>query len=372
VKRAWERLRRAMRSEGRVVLKLSVYAVGCLLVLGWLVSIVGNTAFFADRSGYEAELDDATGLRVNDAVKIAGVEVGAVTGIEIEQGHAVVSFEIDDGTVLPSTTRSGVRWRSVLGQKYLYLYPGEGGEPLEPGDRIPLEQSVPSADVGDFLNALGPVLQAIDPDDANAFVQAVSEGVSGNEAQIRSLIDDSSSLATVLGGLDGEVGSVITNLDDVAGALAERDDAVDELLVNLSSLSGDLAVRNDSLNSLITDFGDVQDRLERLLRENRGDLDGTIDDLRVIADSLAAHDADLEGALATLPEGVAPYHLISSTGQWFGVRATVACLANQTSCSFEDPAHAFSGASGPETLTGPEQGPSVADIVAFANAGAPA
>ena len=353
------------------MLKLAVYSLVCLVVLGWLVSIVGNTAFFAERSGYEAELDDATGLRVNDAVKIAGVEVGSVTGIDIEHGHAVVSFEVDDGTVLPSSTRSGVRWRSVLGQKYLYLYPGESGAPLEPGDRIPIEQSVPSADVGDFLNALGPVLQALDPDDANAFVQAVSEGVSGNEAQVRSLIDDSSSLATVLGGLDGQVGSIITNLDDVAGAVARRDDAVDELLVNLSSLSGDLAGRNQSLNALITDFADVQHRLERLLRENRGDLDGTIDDLRVIAEILAEHDTDLEGALATLPEGVAPYHLISSTGQWFGVRATVACLANQMTCTFEDPANAFSGGTGPPTIAGPEQGPSVSDIVAFANAGAP-
>src|SRR6185436_14322254 len=168
------------------------------------------------------------------------------------------------------------------------------------GDRIPIDQSVPSADVGDFLNAVGPVLQALDPEDANAFVQAVSEGISGNEAQVRSLIDDSATLAQVLGGLDGQVGSIITNMDQVATAVADRDDAVDELLVNLSSLSGDLAARNDSLNTLVTDFSDVQRRLARLLRENRGNLDGTIDDLRVIADTLAAHDGDIEAALSKL------------------------------------------------------------------------
>lgn len=370
MKRLWGRFRRLMRSEGRVMLKLGAYTVVCLIVLGWLISAVGNTAFFADRTSYQAELDDATGLRLNDAVKIAGVEVGSVTGIEIEQGRAIVSFEVDDDTEVPDNSQTGIRWRNILGQKYLYLYPGEDGQPLEAGGRLPIEQSVPSADVGDFLNAIGPVLQAIDPDDANAFVQAVSEGISGNEAQVRSLIDDSASLAQVLGGLDGEVGSIITNMDQVAGAVADRDDALDELLVNLSSLSGDLAGRNESLNNLIVDFADVQRRLERLLRVNRGDLDGTIDDLRVIADTLVEHDADLEAALATLPEGVGPYHLISSTGQWFGVRATVACLANQMECAFEDPSHAFSGG-GPETLVGPEQGPSVADIVSFANAGAP-
>jgi phospholipid/cholesterol/gamma-HCH transport system substrate-binding protein len=370
VKRLLQRFSRTVRGEGRVLLKLGLYTVACLVVLGWLISMVGNAAFFQDRTGYEAELDDATGLRVNDAVKIAGVEVGSVTGIEIDQGRAVVSFEVEEGTELLDSTQAGVRWRNVLGQKYLYLYPGETGEELAAGDRIPIEQSVPSADVGDFLNAVGPVLQALDPADANAFVQAVSEGISGNEAQIRSLIDDSATLAQVFGNLDGQVGSIITNLDQVTTAVAGRDDAVDELLVNLGSLSGDLAARNQSLNTLVTDFSEVQDRLARLLRENRGDLDGTIDDLRVIADTLAAHDGDLEAALSNLPEGVGPYHLISSTGQWFGVRATVACLAAQSTCTFEDPSHTF----GVATTGAPDAGggASVSDIVAFAGSGSPA
>jgi phospholipid/cholesterol/gamma-HCH transport system substrate-binding protein len=306
---------------------------------------------------------------VNDAVKIAGVEVGSVTGVDIEHGHAVVSFEVEEGTELLDSTQAGIRWRNVLGQKYLYLYPGEHGQPLEAGDTIPLDQSVPSADVGDFLNAMGPILQALDPEDANAFVEAVSEGLSGNEARVRRLIDNSADLSSTLGGLDTEVGSIITNMEQVTTAVAGRDDALDELLVNLSSLAGDLSARNDSLNTLVTDFADVQRRLERLLRENRGNLDGAIDDLTVIGQVLAAHDADLEAALNTLPEGVGPYHLISSTGQWFGVRATVACLANQMSCSFEDPAHAGFGS--PEDLVGDSGAPTVADIVGFANAGGP-
>jgi phospholipid/cholesterol/gamma-HCH transport system substrate-binding protein len=365
VKRLLQRFGRTLRGEGRVLLKLGLYTIFCLVVLGWLISMVGNAAFFQDRTGYSAVLDDATGLRVNDAVKIAGVEVGSVTGIDIEQGHAIVSFDVDDGTELRDSTQAGVRWRNVLGQKYLYLYPGDDGDPLEPGDRIPIEQSVPSADVGDFLNAVGPILQALDPEDANAFVQAVSEGISGHEAQVRSLIDDSATLAQVLGGLDGQVGSIITNMDQVTTAVAERDDAVDELLVNLGSLSGDLASRNESLNTLVTDFSSVQRRLAQLLRNNRGDLDGTIADLQVIADTLAAHDGDLEAALSSLPEGVGPYHLISSTGQWFGVRATVACLARQTTCSMEDPSQSFGVGT-----TGGSGEPSLSQIVDFASPGA--
>jgi ABC-type transporter Mla subunit MlaD len=164
------------------------------------------------------------------------------------------------------------------------------------------------------------------------------------------------------------VGRIIENMDEVTTAIASRDDALDELLVNLGSLSGDLAERNDSLNRLVVDFTDVQTRLARLLRDNRGNIDGAVDDLRVIADTLARHRDDLEAGLATLPEGVGSYHLISSFGQWFNVRATVVCLAGQTTCFTEDATHNFGT---PETISGPAVERSVTDIVRFANAGAP-
>ncbi|MCB1005373.1 MAG: MCE family protein [Acidimicrobiales bacterium] len=359
------RLRRAVSAEGPVLVKLGVYTLGCLLVLGWLVSEVGNVDWFADRTEYRAELHDVTGLVVNDEVKVAGVVVGKVTAIEIDRGRAVVTFEVDDDVALRSGTQVGVRWRNVLGQKYLYLYPSDEGDALEPGATLPLDRAVDAADVGELLNALGPVLQSIDPADANAFVQAVNEGLQGNEARVRSLLGDTATVADTLGGLDGEVGRIVTNLDRVVGALAERDVAVDATLRNLASLSGDLAARNDSLQSVVGDLAEVSEQVNRLLAENRGDLDVTIDDLEVIAATLAANRDALAETLDTLPAGVAPYHLISAYGQWFQVRATIACLANQATCAKEDP---FRGSSVPVAGTD-ARSPGLASIVGFANSG---
>lgn len=363
--RFFGRFKRALVAEGGVLAKLGVYTLCCLLVLGWLISQVGNVSWFADRTEYQAELHDATGLVVNDEVKIAGVEVGKVTAIDVDHGRAVVTFSIDSDVQLRDTTQVGVRWRNVLGQKYLYLYPSDGGAVLEPGGTLPIDQAVDSADVGDFLNAMGPVLQAIDPGDANAFVRALNEGLQGNEARVRGLLSDTATVSDTLGGLDTHVGSIVENLDDVVGALAERDQAVDATLRNLSSLSDDLAARNDSLQSVITDFAQVSEQLNQLLEDKRGDLDVTIDNLEGILGTLDANRGQLAETLDTLPAGVAPYHLISAYGQWFQIRVTVACLAGQTTCSKEDP---FTGTSTP--LEGSDAAnPGLAEIVGFANSG---
>lgn len=366
MKRLLSRLTKgASGKRGRTVLKLTVYTLACLATLAKLVSLIGNVDFFAEETSYEAEVDDVTGLLVNDEVKIAGVAVGKVTDIDVERGVAVVSFKVDDDVVLRDSSRVGVRWRNIFGQKYLYVYPGDEGQVLEAGDRLPLEQAVPSSDVGDFLNAVGPVLQAIDPHQANAFVQAVMEALQGNEADVRGLLDDAAVVSQTVGGLDQEVGRVIENLDDVLGALAERDEAIDSTIRNLSSLSDTLAANNDALTDLVVSFADVQTRLEELVTTNRGDLDTAIANLETIAGVLAEHRDDLEAGLSTLPTGLYPYHQISSYGQWFQVRLTVACLANQVTCTRED---TTSGAlPGPDTGDG--GGPTVADVVGFALSG---
>jgi phospholipid/cholesterol/gamma-HCH transport system substrate-binding protein len=352
-------MRRAAAAEAPLLVKLGLYGIGCLVVFLWLVSIVGNVDFFAERNDYEAVLDDATGLIENDEVRIAGVEAGRVTDIEVDRGQAIISFSLDDDVQITDTAQVGIRWRNVLGQKYLYVYPGEGGEPMAPGDRLPIEQAVASADVGELLNALGPVLTAIDPADANAFVQAVSEGVSGNESEVRALLSDAATVADTVGATDAEVGRIITNLDQLLGALAERDDALDSTLTDLSSLSTGLAERNDVLSDVVVQFSEVQTQLNTLLRENRGDLDGTITDLATIATVLREHRGDLDTALATLPAGLSPYHLQSAYGQWFNVRAVIVCLAQQATCFEESP---LGGAGTPGA-------PSITDVLGFAQNG---
>ena len=329
------RLLRSFKGHGRTFTKLGIYAAICLGVLMWLVSLIGNIGFFDRRTTYSAELADVTGLFVNDAVKIAGIEVGAVKGIEVERGKAIVTFEVDDDVELLTESEVGIRWRNVLGQKYLYLYPGTTGERLEGGDRLPLSQSVDSAEVGEFLNAIGPFLQAIDPADVNAFNHAILEALQGNDEKVRRLLDNAAEVSGTLGSVDTEVGRSIDNLDQVLGALAERDDALDSTVTNLSAISGTLAERNDVLNDAVVQFAAVQAQLRVLLEENRGDIDQTIVNLEAVSEVLRTHRVELEESLATLPHGLAGYHLISRYGQWFNVRAMVNCVAAQSVCDHQ-------------------------------------
>jgi len=359
-----DHLRRFLAGEGRTVIKLIVYMAVCLVVLVYLVTLIGNIQLFAHERSYKAELTDVTGLLPNDSVKIAGVAVGRVKSIKAHRGKAVVTFSVKKDVPMRSSTQVGIRWRNILGQKYFYVYPGSSGHLLTKKDVIPSNQSLPAADIGEFLNSVGPILKAIDPAQVNTFVEALTQALQGNEDKVRSLIGNTAAVADTLGSLDTKTGRIIDNFDQVLGAVAQRDSALSHTVDNLSTVSKTLADNNAALQGLVSNFAAVQGQLRQLLAEHRGDVDAAVNNLQTIAGVLGQHRADLEKSLATLSSGLAPYHLISSYGQWFQIRVVVACLAQETNCSSETlvtdvihPASAGKAAS---------SGPNVGNLIGFA------
>ena len=199
-----------------VAIKLGLFVLVCLVFTTYLAFTIGNVQFstFLGRHTYtvSATFDDVTGLLVNDNVKIAGVKVGKVTGVKVVKGRALVTAQVDVKYKLPVDTGASIRWRNLLGQHYVYLYPGTAATMLRDGGHIGTTKSV--VDLGALFNRLGPIVKALDPNQINTFIDSVAGALDGNESKLRGAIDD---LATV------------------TSSLAQRDDAIGRLLTNLNT-----------------------------------------------------------------------------------------------------------------------------------------
>jgi phospholipid/cholesterol/gamma-HCH transport system substrate-binding protein len=330
-------------SLARVALKVGLFAAICIVLLAILAKEVGNLSFFTHRVSYKADMPDVTGLFPTDDVKVAGVKVGQVSGVTTDHGHAVVTFTVDKSVPLRSSTQVGLRYRNVLGEKYLYVYPGSSGPVMSSGSTIPIDQAVSSADIDAFLNALGPFIRAINPQEGNLFVQAMVGALEGNQDQVAQLLGNTSTVSNTLGGLNQQIGSVIDNFNTVLTALAQRSGDLDALVNNLNALSQSLVARNNDLDTAVVEFSQLAEQFKNLLSNNRDNVDQLVNNLQGISDVLAQHHADLAKDLATLPEGLQGYSNIASYGQWFAVRVIYGCLANEggpgtpSDCSYEQP-----------------------------------
>ena len=318
-------------SKATLVKVLAFAAVSAVLTLALAVKI-GNlnslkigplTVFGPHQYALEAQFRDAAGVFKGDAVKLAGVDVGSVAGTKIENGLGVVEFKVDDSVRIPRDSVIAIRWRNVLGQRFLYIYPGQAdGRLYHDGDVVPVSRTEDAGDLGQLLNDLGPILRAINPDEANAFLDSMNTALANNTAGVQQLLDSGASLAGRLGSMDDQIKTLVGTSNTVMSTYARQNRSLGRILDDLNFVSVRLDSMKGDLDRFIVNFADVQDRLDHLLRQNRGNIDASLSELQALVALLARNSQNLETTLCTLPAGLTPYADTTSWGEWFNVRIT--------------------------------------------------
>lgn len=138
-------------------------AVGLFIALGLaaffvLALRVGNISALGGTDGYQvtAGFQNIGGLKVRAPVTLAGVRIGRVTGISIDQQtyEAVIEMSINPQyDKLPDDTSAAIYTAGLLGEQYISLEPGGADTYLKDGDQIMLTQSalVLERMIGQFL-----------------------------------------------------------------------------------------------------------------------------------------------------------------------------------------------------------------------------
>ncbi|HEU5082711.1 MAG TPA: MCE family protein [Acidimicrobiales bacterium] len=313
----------------RTAIKFGLFVALCLLFTVYLASTIGNTTIGGLVGRGEptytltASFEDATGLLVNDNVKVAGVAVGKVTGIDVESGQAVVTMELDEDRKLPTDSSAAVRWRNLIGQRYVYLYPGEAPTALEDGDVIDKTTNV--IDIGELFNRLGPIVAAIDEGKVNEFLGSVTKALEGNAADVSKAIDDLAVVAKGLGERDQAIAGLIDNLEVVSRTIADRDTQIETMLDNLAALARTFSDNTALIDQAVTEMGAFNRDFSGILEANRGEIDRIIARLANTLGTVQGELPAVETALDQLDDNGSAAFLAASNGEF--LNQAILCLA---------------------------------------------
>jgi phospholipid/cholesterol/gamma-HCH transport system substrate-binding protein len=310
----------------RTAIKFGIFVAICLTFTTWLAFTIGNikTNDPLGRKNFtlHATFDDVTGLLINDNVKISGVVVGKVTGISVDKGRAAVTFKVsnDYKNTLPVDTHAEVRWRNLIGQRYLYLYPGSASTTLQGGATVCADENVCKnksvIDLGKLFNELGPIVAAIDPAKVNDFLDSVTQALEGREDKVSGVIDDLATLTKALGERDQTIARLVTNLDEVTKAINSRDTQISTMLDNLVVISQAFSDNTATIDAAITELGDFSASLGTILDDNRSQIDRLIANLADVTDVVHGRLDKLDVALKNLDEAAAKIFMSSARGEF--------------------------------------------------------
>ena len=116
---------------------VGVFVLVGMLCLAFLSIKLGKLEMIGgDVYEVEAQFTSASGLKPGSTIEIAGVEVGRVRGITLIADRARVKLAVNNTVKLYTDTFASIKTRGIIGEKFLALSPGGGGDPLKPGDTI--------------------------------------------------------------------------------------------------------------------------------------------------------------------------------------------------------------------------------------------
>lgn len=249
------------KESSAALIKLIIFCVltgMATIVLGMTLSNGG----FAKRDYYYAAFKDVTGVAVGDEVRIAGVRVGTIKEISIyDKDKARLKFGVEPDVKLTQNTTATLRFRNLVGQRYLALAQGSTGatSPIAVGSTIPLARTQEALDLDLLLGGFKPVFQALNPTDVNKLAFEIVQTLQGESGNVESLLGSVSSLTQTLAGRDQLIGDVITNLSKTLDIIGSRDAELSTTISTLRDFVHGLKKdRKDILNSLdgITDLTD--------------------------------------------------------------------------------------------------------------------
>jgi phospholipid/cholesterol/gamma-HCH transport system substrate-binding protein len=118
-------------------LGVGIFVVVGLLALGWLSVKLGRVDFLGNR-GYvvSADFPSVGGLKAGSTIEIAGVEVGRVDRILLQDYQARVVMVIQPGIKLQDDSIASIKTKGLIGEKFVRISPGGSDKVIPPNGRI--------------------------------------------------------------------------------------------------------------------------------------------------------------------------------------------------------------------------------------------
>ena len=310
------------------LIKLIVFLVVTSIATYILAATIANTNFGSTYT-YHAYFTDASGLTSGDDVRVAGVRVGTVSSIDIvknktgqdtgQQYIAKVGFSVAKSRPLTSGVIVNLRYRNLVGQRYLDVERGAGDSTarLNPKTTIPLSQTNPAVDLTFLFNGFQPLLQGLLPDQINQLSLEIVQTLQGEGGALELLLSNVADLTNTLADKDKVIGDVITNLTTVLTTVGQRDAELDQLIIQLQSFVSGLASDRDAIGNAIGGVDNLANRTAGLLTDIRAPLAKDITDVTGLVGVLNNNTPQVTFFLKELAPTIGTLIRTASYGSWF-------------------------------------------------------
>ncbi|HEV2778030.1 MAG TPA: MCE family protein [Actinophytocola sp.] len=200
----------------------------------------------------KVQFTDVLDLVPQSGVKVNEVAVGRVEEINLapDGWTAEVTLLVNGDVKLPANASAKLRQSSLLGEKFIDLStPPQPQGTLTDGALIPVNRTNRNTEVEEVLGALSMLLNGGGVDQLQKISQELNAALEGNEANIRSTLDNVTTFVSTVDASRTDITRAIDGLNRLAGTLNTQRD---QIATAIDDLGPGLQVLADQRSQLVT------------------------------------------------------------------------------------------------------------------------
>ena len=229
--------------------KVGIFFVLGLVVLGAMLEVGEKWNPFEKKILYRTYLNSVTGLKMGDPVRLAGVDVGKIQGIKVQESNVEIVFDVKPDTRIKADTVASLRLTNLLGGQFLGLSLGSPAAPLLPAGSVVKGKDVANIDV--IVDDVSGLIK-----DAKGFINQVNDNQNRVMGQISDILTDNR----------GNLKSASANLNSITGKFDKGDGSL-AMLLNDKTLYADAKDAVGSLKNVAAKIDSGQGTLGKLVND---------------------------------------------------------------------------------------------------------
>ena len=220
---------------------------------------------------YQALFTEAGGLAAGNPVTVSGIKVGTVSGIELKNGDALVTFAIPGSIRLGSDTTAHIRTGSLLGERVLTLESSGSGD-MQSMDVIPTSRTGSPYSLTEAVSDLTSYSKDTNFQTLNQSLDTLSATLDQIAPQLGPAFDGITRLSQTLNARNDSLRDLLTSATNVTGILSERSQQINTLILDANDLLAVLSARRNAIVGLLANTSAVAQQLTGLVHDNEAKL----------------------------------------------------------------------------------------------------
>ncbi|MCZ8381922.1 MlaD family protein [Mycobacterium sp. CPCC 205372] len=254
------------------------------------------------------ELPNAGGLYRFANVTYRGVQIGRVTGVDVNRGGAVATLSLATSPPVPADLQAEVRSVSAVGEQYVDLQPRTRSGPyLRDGSVIPAAAVVIPQEVAPMLDRLSALITSIPKDRLTELLDESFAAFDGAAYDLQSLMDSASRIAGDTDAVADRTAALVEDARPVLDGQAVSADSLRTWSKRLAGVSGQLVTNDPQVRTLLQTGPAAAQEVSRLLEQVRPTLPVLLANMTSLGQVAVTYRPGLEQLLVLLPPASAMY-----------------------------------------------------------------